>query len=264
MGSALTIGDVVLVLDDFYNVKIELVRPTLTFQIYDAALQEHRTWLKGIDPGLTGRPLVEDLTGSDALHDSGVRAVHLVCTGLGQFLPLPKATRQFLLKVRDTFAPSLGATQESYADEAAAAKAREDDLEEMEPTLKAFPVAPETTLYTLVSTYIEAGKEIDTLLSQRAETKADAEHKRTKEANRIRSQTIRTINQFRETLVAEIKSKPELPRDLESRVFSYYDQLQETREAALSRAETEEEAPESSDTLIETEAGEASPPESTA
>ena len=48
MGNALTIGDVVLVLDDFYNVKIELVRPTLSFRFNPSSRSSKAssTWQK--------------------------------------------------------------------------------------------------------------------------------------------------------------------------------------------------------------------------
>jgi hypothetical protein len=225
-----TVGDLDLILADLFDSKKALLEQTLSFKIYGPTLEEQKNEISKITAALQKKPLSEELADTDALHDSTGRAIFHICEAYSQLVTLSQAHRDFAAKVAETFVPSLGGLQKSYEDEAAAAKKRETNLEELKTSLEAFPVAPETSLYTLVSAHIEAGKKIDSLLSARAETTAEDEANRVKQVGVLRSKTIGTINQLREALAHEVSVNQELPRDLESKIFSYYDQIGESRE----------------------------------
>ena len=121
--------------------------------------------------------------------------------------------------------PRLGITTAAYEDEAAHAMRRVDDLEAMREALDAFPVAPELTLYGLLSAQIAAGEKIGELLTHRADATAEEESRRTKQIGALRSETIGDLNRFRETLSHEMSANPDLPNDLEMKIFALYDQL---------------------------------------
>lgn len=228
--SYITIGDLVLILDDLFGPKKALLDRTLAFQIYGPALEAHRDKLIGLRRALDKKPLAGELYAADELFDTTVRAIHYLARGLCRLPLLDGEKRAFLKKVGETFVPNLGITTSSYEDEAAAAKKRRDDLEAMRSGLEAFPVAPGLTLYTLVAAFIDAGLKIDALLAARAEITAEEEADRNRETAALRPRTIGTLGQFRQTLAQEILVNPALPEDLEAKVFSYYDQIAATRE----------------------------------
>jgi hypothetical protein len=239
----MTVNDLKLVLDDLFGPKKALLDKTLTFKIYGPGLKEQKDSIDTIHKALQKRPLSEELLKEDEIHDTSARAIHLFCKGMGELATLDQEKRSLLRKVSDTFVPSLGDLKKSYEDEAAAAKKREKDLVAMKAELEAFPVAPSTTLYTLVSTYIESGKKLDSLLSSRAETTADDIAKRTKEVAALRSRTVGALGQMREALSHEVSSNPELPRDLVGKIFSYFDQLAESRQGRYHPPTTDPQTP---------------------
>ena len=99
----------------------------------------------------------------------------------------------------------------------------------MKPELEVYPIGPDMSLYSLVSLYLDAGTEIDTLLSSRADTELQEEQDRTKNVRILRLKAIGLLNQFRGALVHEVSTNQNLPRDLEETVFAYYDELREIK-----------------------------------
>ncbi len=244
--------DVWLVVDDLVTTKISLIRDTKSYTIFGPPLAEKHDVLAHLYKGSQTRPLAASLKETDVIHDTNGRAVHLLSLALEAVDALPAATRDFLVKVRETFVPNLSDLMKSYEDEAALAKRRSAELEAMKPELEAFSIGS-ISLYTLVSAYLDAGNRLDTLLSSRADTVADEEAKRIKDIFVLRSQALGLLNQFRAALAQEVAFDKSLPRDLETKVFAYMDQIAETRAArAASHAAA---APETVDTE-----GAASPP----
>jgi hypothetical protein len=240
--SYLTTDDLWLVVDDMQTTKLPLIQNTKAYLIFGPTLTEKHGVLGRLYKGTSQRPLAELLKETDFTHDASQRAIHLISTALEPISLLPQHTRDFLVKVKETFAPSLSDLNKSYEDEAALAKRRAAELEALKPELEAFEVGP-ITLYTLVSAYLDAGKKIDTLLSSRADTATDNESKRTKEVSFHRVQTIRLLNQFRAALIQEVAVDQTLARDLEAKVFSYMDQIASVRTLRFSSraaAETDE------------------------
>ncbi len=223
-----TVSDLWLFLDDLETEKKPLVVNTSAYRIFGPKLCEMRTVFATLRKGLEKKPLAEELKETDFVHDASEKAIHFLSLVLEPIEVLPESTRAFLVKVRETFAPSLSDLKKSYEDEAALAKRRSTALEAMRGELEAFPIGP-ISLYTLVTMYLDAGNKLDTLLSTRADTAADDDTKRTKRIFALRSQTLKLIQEFRCALAREVDVDKELSRNLEAEVFSYLDQLSDTR-----------------------------------
>jgi hypothetical protein len=235
-----TAGDLFLMLNDLYGNKLILIKDTFAFKLFDPSLSEERILLSNVRKAGGETPLVQALEETEQRFDSGIRAFHYVCFGLAQFVDFPKDVREFLDNAKKSLAPSLRVIKNSHKAKAASAKAEEKNLAALKASLEAFPIGPNATLYTLAAAYIEAGGKLDTLLSSRADTFVDEELKYTKEVRVLRSRTVGIINKFREALAQEVKINPALPRDLEARVFAYYDQLGDLRGKKATDADTEE------------------------
>jgi hypothetical protein len=228
--SYIVLSDVVLIFDDLLITKRPSLEGTLSFKLYGGAMDGLHVQVKGVEAALAKKPLAVELDETDFVHDVNGKAAFLIGKGLMDLPKLSEDNRNLLIKVRETFVPSLKSLSESYEDEAAAAKQKTDALAAMKDKLEAFPVAPGITLYTLLSDHVEAGLKLDTLLSSRAEVTAVNEAKRAKDAGALRSRAIGLLGKFRDSLSHEVAENSALPRDLESVAFSYFDQISASRE----------------------------------
>jgi hypothetical protein len=227
--NSMTNGDLVLVLDDILGDKQGMLAPTMTFQIFKPSLEERRDVLSLIREALKQRPLTEAFAEADTLYDSTARAAHYICRGLASLSLLSEDDRALIRQTAETFVPDLTLTTAAYEDEADNARRQAGTLEEMKSALEAFPIAPGITMYSLLAAHVEAGHEIGRLLTERAAITAEDASSRVSEAGVLRSRTIGELNQFRDTLSREIEANPSLPRDLETKVFALYDQLNTSR-----------------------------------
>jgi hypothetical protein len=228
--SYIMLSDVLLILDDMLITKRPSLEGTLSFKIYGGALDGLHVQVKGVEAALAKKPLAQELEETDFIHDINGKAAFHIGKGLIDVPKLSEDSRNLLLKVRETFVPSVKSPAESYEDEAAASKKKTDALAAMKGKLEAFPVAPGITLYTLLSDHVEAGLKLDTLLSSRAEVTAVNESKRAKDAGILRSKAIGLLGKFRDSLSHEVAENAALPRDLASVTFSYFDQISASRE----------------------------------
>jgi hypothetical protein len=226
----LTGSDLSLYLEDLFQNKTPLLGGTNSFKIYQATLSERRERLGNLYRPQSGRPLADELSDVDRLHDSTGRAVHHVCLGLEQLVTLSPEKRDLLVKVRETFVPALGALQAAYEDQAGAAAKKREALAGMAAELSAFPVAPDLTLRALVEAHVSAGEDLGKLLARRADAAVEERSSRDAEASVIRMETIGLLGRFRQALADEVAADSALPRDLEAQVFGYLEQLADARE----------------------------------
>jgi hypothetical protein len=124
-------------------------------------------------------------------------------------------------RIRRAFIPSLAELGASYAVEAERAMERKPLLETHKEDLQRFPMAGRATLYDVAKGYLGAGEQLHQLLSDRS----DMPQTTRKEAATLRSATVALLTRFRDDLVRELQRNPALPRDLEQRVFAYFDTL---------------------------------------
>ncbi len=228
--SYMTTGDLSLVLNDMFKTKLGLLTKTMSFKIYERALSDNRDKLNSIVEILERKPLTEELKEADELHDSAGRAVYFMCKGMSSLSILEKEKRDLLSTVAERFAPALGDFTRSYEDEASSATKKREVLNGMKTELSAFPVAPDMSLYDLLDAHVDAGEKIDKLLAERADTTAQEDAAKLKEAKTIRSATIGMINRLREAMEDEVSMNDELDDSLANKVFAYYDQIADTRE----------------------------------
>lgn len=122
-------------------------------------------------------------------------------------------------EIRAAFIPSLDALQARYDAQATAAKEHEPSLNALKNELSMFPVEG-GTLYEWATHFIAEGKSIDTLLSQRADSKDR------KAASALRGEVVSKLNRLRADLNDAAKDDSNLPADLEDQVFAYFDLLE--------------------------------------
>jgi len=215
----ISLGNLLLGLEDL------LPKRAAPLQSFDAgqasvkALSIRRDKIAALPPDLTGRPLADELGVIDAQHDGFGGAVWFLTEA---YLRVPNATPALIdtaNKIRAAFIPSLDVLKARYDAEAQAAKEHAPSLATLKTELSAFPVVG-GTLHDWASGFIAAGKQIDTLLSQRADAKDR------KAAGTLRSETLAKLNRLRDDLADALKDDPSLPADLDDQVFGYFDLLE--------------------------------------
>lgn len=186
-------------------------------------LQEHLDAIDALPPVLTGgTPLTAELDLVDTKHDGFGGAIYYATE---IYVHLPDADPGVVAtaaRIRQAFVPELAELQAAYAIEADRAADRRPLLKSMKADLQSIPVAGGGTLLDVASSFLDAGDELDELLSNRADALPRGSRK---QAASLRSTTIGLLNRLRADLVNEVRKNPKLPRDLETRVFGYFDTL---------------------------------------
>ena len=122
-------------------------------------------------------------------------------------------------------------TMVSYPQEAINAKDREEIIEKQKENLQLFKLPEGGSLYDVAQDYLSAAKDINALLSERAKQESMSETDR-REVPQLRVQIIAEIGRCRAALVDELKTNGNLPNNIDSLIFGYFDELQQQRAAA--------------------------------
>ncbi len=240
-----TFGDLRLGFRDLFENKAETASSAIAFQIYRTPLQARQEVLESLHQSVRGKPLSAELGETDGLFDASGRALFYVRKAVEELLDLDPSVRDKVSEMTDKVVPSLGVLQKSYEDEADHTATSRKVLESEADFLATFPVGPSHTLKSILAAHVEAGEKLGALLSKRADTAAAETASRTKAIIAARSVTIGLLSRFRQAVVDEVAANPALPRDLESKIFAYFDQLETNRAARRTRPETDvEEEPE--------------------
>ena len=206
-----------------------------------------------------GKALAAELDATDVRHDGAGKAVWHLTEAYLQHPELPEPVLAAVKRVRAAFIPAMGQLQETYADEAEAAIKRKPLVQQHTADLQMIPVAGGGTLLDWVTVYLDAGEQLHTLLSDRA----DASEGSRQEAGGLRSSTIGQLNRLRAALADELAHDASLPRNLDAQVFAYFDELHAPRVAAAARAKKDEpkpkDAPKPKDELKPKDEGPAKP-----
>jgi hypothetical protein len=241
----LTLGDLKLGLNDLLEKRAADLKACQAGALYAPMLTTKREAIDALPEALTGgRPLAAQLAEADVRHDGYGGAVWHLTEAILRHPDLPAKVVNAAERVREAFIPSLSVLKESYADQAAAAKANRASLKELEGELKAIDVPGGKTLYTWVSAFLKEGDNLDTLLSDRATSGAGA-GEGAKDAGGLRGGTIGMLGRFRAAVADEVTSNPKLPKNLDGRLFGYFDELSQARakqSKAAKGAKTPEEA----------------------
>ena len=202
---------------------------------YEPALAERRAELDALPAALTGGLVAADkLRAEDALYDGHGGALFYITEVV---LRLPTASddlKAAALRVREAFVPELAELRATYVIEAHRAHERRPLLITMKGDLESLVVPGGGTALDLATNQLDAGERLNELLNERGSaTEAD----RTA-AVALRPKTVKLLNRLRDDLVEELAEDLSLPRDLEHRVFGYFDTV-----AAMGRSSTKAEEP---------------------
>ena len=170
-------------------------------------------------------PLAAELAAADQRHDALGRGVRAVCDACTENPLVDPQTQARAARVRDAFVPNAGEWIESYAMEAARASQRRPKLDELGAELLALQTPDGLPLQAWVVAYLNAGRELEVLLSQRATLLQRDPALLAASRYRI----LALLQDLRNTIQAEVRLRPDLPRDLEARIFAYVARLLATK-----------------------------------
>lgn len=229
----LTLGDMNLGLANLLTDRKAHVDACAAGLLYGPMLAEKLTAIEALPEALRGgRPLAESLAQTDDEYDgfggalwAYTEAVLLAPTST----PDQQAAAQ---RIRDAFISSKAMLQDSYAEEAIAAKNHRAKLTERKTDLQSFPVPGGKTLFDWAEGFLDKGDALDDLLNQRAT--AEVGQGTRKLAGQLRSETLGLLYQFRASVRSEITYK-KLSSDLEGHIFGYLDELSSRRPGRKSK-----------------------------
>jgi len=234
----LTLADLKLALINLLNERKSELSVSDTGKLYTKQLHAKLDEIQKLPEALTGgRPLAHELGTTDIEHDAIGESLYYYAEAIIRNPLLPIPVKRSAQRVRDTFVPRLDVLRESYADQAAAALENREELTRLENDLKALPVPLGGTMLEWATAFVERGETMHRLLSDRSLSAGAAplpEH-----AIKLRASTIGVLTRFRAALADELDVSPDLPRDLDTKLFSYFDELQDMRANAKRAAKTE-------------------------
>jgi hypothetical protein len=170
-------------------------------------------------PARSGPALLD----ADEEHDGYGRVIFYVTEAVLQDPACTPENKEAAELVRAEFIPALSELQDRYLDEASRAKNRKERLEDkaVKGALKRFPMVEHGTLLEVGTKFVAAGIRLHDLLSDRGDVvKPDR-----RAAITVRPRLIGVLNELRVKLKKEVAKDPKLPRDLEQRVFGYFDTI---------------------------------------
>jgi hypothetical protein len=228
----LTLRDIELVLIDLLEKRTAALELSRIGLGYKPGLAELRRQIAEVPETLKGKPLVDQLTEADQLHD----AYGLCLWHYGQAMDavpgLVSDLRASIARILERLVPERGALTASYVDEATDAKRHRGELAELEADLRHFPLPGDRTLYDVAEGFIAKGEQIGELLSQRTDIAAVT---RTS-LRQLRSRAMGFMMRMREAISDELLIRSELPRDLDAQIFGYLDEIAARRATAAARA----------------------------
>jgi hypothetical protein len=226
----LTLSDLKMGLGNLLEGQTAALTASAVGRTYGALLAARRDEIEALPTPLTeGLPLSGELSHADGVHDALGTAIWHLCTAYLEHPRVPPRLQDAASRCREALIPSLGVLRKSYADEAAAALTRRAAIAGMEPDLNLFPVADGKTLLDWALAYIDQGERLHGLLSARADAVATVDAATRRRGAQLRADTVALLGHFRDALTDELAADPSLPRDLDARVFGFFDQLVKRR-----------------------------------
>ena len=231
----LTLGDLRLALRDLLGDKLTELRLSATGKLYEPRLRAKQQQIEAIpDTAGSQAPLAKELGEADIRHDGFGGASYYLCRAIEAHPTLPASLKQAAADVQKTFVPQLEILRASYPDEAAAALDKRPELVRLKAELKSLAVPGGGTLLGWMTSFINAGDDIDKLLRERATALATGENAAA--AGPLRGATVGLLGRFRDALGDEIHEESgKLPEGYDARLFAYVDKLNDDR---LHRART--------------------------
>jgi hypothetical protein len=227
----LTLADLGEGLADLLDKRAKSIENTQTGKLYGPILAAKR---KAIENALkvAFETKAGDLSETDAQHDGLGGAIWHFTEAVLCHPFVSVERREAARRVREAFIPDLGLLSDSYADEAAAAKANRPKLVALEADLRMLSTPDGQTMYEWALAFVEKGDELARKLAAREQGSAlDAFRQQTA----LRVTTIGLVGRFRASLRDEMKENPSLPATIEADIFAGFDALVQ-RKAELNQA----------------------------
>lgn len=233
---ALALPALKLGLDDLLSKRRADLVSTKTGKYYEDDLKEMQSAINNLPAALTGgTPLAAELDAADGEHDGYGGFLHDTTTTYERLPGADPAILEAGRRIRAAFIPTPTELSASYAVEAHRARERRPLLKTHKADLQQFPIAGRkgATLFDVATGFLDAGEKLDALLSRRADVPAESR----KAASTLRPSTVGLLNKVRADLAKEMRRNPALPRDLDQRLFGYFDTLEAMAiQAAAARA----------------------------
>jgi hypothetical protein len=218
----LTLSDIRLGLRDLLSARRADLRKAKAGKYYEPMFQEQLAAIEALPAPLTGGAANDAaLDALDAEHDGFGGAIYFITEA---YLRLPKADPAIVdaaARVRAGLIPSLFELGASYATEAERALERKPLLVSLRADLQRFPLAGGGTLLDAAAAFLDAGERLHTALGQQAGLPQGT----AREAAKIRSATVGMLSRLRADVTREVQKNRRLPRDLDARIFGYFDKL---------------------------------------
>jgi len=225
----LTASDLAAVARDLLDgTKYDLLQRLIVGKLFEPGLRQIANTLDDApvaNAPSPSTPLTAELDETDKLHDGFGYAVWHQLESYQRAPSVAPTTRAKAQQLRETFVPALAELSASYIDEAAQARARRKLLDAHTEALQSFPIADGGTVYDWVVARLDAGDRLDELVKARAEAMTGPGPTLALTRNR----GIGLLYRLRAALVDERNHNPELPVDLEQRLFNYADLVQSLR-----------------------------------
>lgn len=222
----ITLNDIKLFLSDLLAKRSADLLLLSAGKTYLKLFMQRQEQIQALPDALLSRPLADILADTDSLHDNYGRALWHFSEGY-KFLPgIEPRLLSVIEKIQETFIPALDILRARYQDEAARAKEVRPRLNEMESDLRRFPVLADKTLFHVAEGFIENGEKLGSLLSSRADVTSTSNRSG---AGKLLSSTLGLIRRVRDSLPDEREANPQLPADIETRLFGYLDLLAKAR-----------------------------------
>jgi hypothetical protein len=228
----LTMTDLRLGLADLFDKRGDTLKATQTGKLYGPILAAKRKAIDGVlaaSAASARSSTTGDIGEIDELHDGLGAAVWHYTEAAIRHPFLDAETRAAARRVREAFIPDLGLLRDSYAHEAAAAQQNRPKLAELEADLRRLSTPDGKTLYDWVSAFLDQADRLSRQLSARSQATG---YEAFRQHTALRVTTIGLLGRFRAALRDELAEHPALPRDLDARTFSYFDDLVRHRDAA--------------------------------
>lgn len=218
----ITLPALKVALADLFDKRLEPLLMSNAGKTYEPILRDKKARIDTLPEALTGgRPLAEALSETDDTHDAFGSAIWLLTEAYLRWPEIPVDVRGAIQRVRAAFIPDVDLLRAPYAEEVDAAVKHKADLATFEADLKSIPIAGGRSLYDWCAGFVAQGETLGKLLSQRADITASGRV----ESGKLRAAAIGALGRFRAALADEMSVNPNLPADLDAKLFGYFDEL---------------------------------------
>jgi hypothetical protein len=218
----LTLSDIRLGLRDLLSARRADLRKAKAGKYYEPMFQEQLAAIEALPAPLTdGAQSDAALDALDAEHDGYGGAIYFTTEA---YLRLPNAAPAVVdaaARIRAGLIPTLFELGASYATEAERALERKPLLVSLRADLERFPLAGGGTLLDTAAAFLDAGERLHTALGQQAGLPQGT----AREAAKIRAASVGMLSRLRADVTREVQKNRRLPRDLDVRIFGYFDKL---------------------------------------